>query len=79
MIVFGLEGGLVEEEIIVFCEYKFVLCSLGLRILRIEMVLLYVLSVVLYYFELMGWWLMLIVVFYMLGCKVNYYEIEVIW
>ena len=36
LIVFGPEGGLAEEEIVMLREHKFVPCSLGPRILRTE-------------------------------------------
>lgn len=76
--IFGFEGGLLENEILLFSNISIVV-GFGLRILWVEIVLLYVLSVISYEKELMGWIFMLIVVFYILGCKVNYYEIEVIW
>lgn len=48
LIVFGFEGGLIEVEVEWFIEKDSMLCGFGLRILRIEIVLLYVLSVIFY-------------------------------
>lgn len=52
LIVFGPEGGLSPKEIQLLEEQRFVVCSLGPRILRTETAPLYALSVISYITEL---------------------------
>src|SRR5699024_3502911 len=52
LVVFGPEGGLSKEEIMILVEKGFSRCSLGPRILRTETAPLYVLSTISYQFEL---------------------------
>ncbi|EIJ78928.1 16S ribosomal RNA methyltransferase RsmE [Bacillus methanolicus PB1] len=54
LFVFGPEGGLTEEEILLLKENGFESCGLGPRILRTETAPLYALSAVSYHFELLG-------------------------
>jgi 16S rRNA (uracil1498-N3)-methyltransferase len=53
LLVFGPEGGLTEEEVVLLKEHEFVLCGLGPRILRTETAPLYALSAISYHFELL--------------------------
>ncbi|AIE60797.1 16S rRNA (uracil(1498)-N(3))-methyltransferase [Bacillus methanolicus] len=54
LFVFGPEGGLSEEEVLLLKENGFKSCGLGPRILRTETAPLYALSAVSYHFELLG-------------------------
>jgi 16S rRNA (uracil1498-N3)-methyltransferase len=53
LVVFGPEGGLTEQEVLILQEAGFAPCGLGPRILRTESAPLYVLAAASYHFELM--------------------------